>query len=148
MNSWPTNAAEEDYRQHETVIHIPSDTSNDTYNTNFGTTRVVDEMEIARTMESPTTAKPNDGPLDGYERISKLMNSDKDFLLFRRFGDLNIRNILYLQDRLSEIVEKLAEEDEKPTEKPGSRRWDGNPERGILMAEAEDCLRRYSKFIL
>ncbi|KAF8245431.1 hypothetical protein K440DRAFT_646219 [Wilcoxina mikolae CBS 423.85] len=75
------------------------------------------------------------------------MNSDKDLLLFRRFGEVNVRNILYLQDMLSETAEKLAEEDTKTDKKSGTRRWEDNAKRAELMEKAEDLLRRYNDAI-
>ncbi|KAF8242676.1 hypothetical protein K440DRAFT_664610, partial [Wilcoxina mikolae CBS 423.85] len=97
---------------------------------------------------TPTnTINPSSRNLAGYERLSKLMNSDNDFLVFRKFGELNVRNILYLQDRLSEICERLANEDEKPDSKPGTRRWEDNRARAELLENAEDLLRRYNNAI-
>jgi hypothetical protein len=112
------------------------------------------EIQLAETgTMNPTTTSgkmlPNAASttknLAGYERLSKLMNSDNDFLVFRKFGELNVRNILYLQDMLSDITEKLTQEDEKPDGKPGTRRWEDNRIRAELLQNAESLLRRYSK---
>ncbi|KAF8533560.1 hypothetical protein BDD12DRAFT_864582 [Trichophaea hybrida] len=140
----------EDRENHNTIIDIPSDGHGDIA-TASGSQIEMGAMDstTASYMMPPNTAPASFNPRKpaGYERVSKFMDSDKDFLIFRRFGELNVRNILYLQDRLSEITEKLAEEDEKPDPKPGTRRWDDNKERADLMEKAEELLRRYNDAI-
>jgi hypothetical protein len=142
----PPSVAGEDRGHHDTVVIISSDRHGDTAGGDQIELRTMDAM-AASEVTSPNATSSNYRNLAGYERLSRLMNSDNDFLVFRKFGELNVRNILYLQDRLSDITEKLAREDEKPDPKPGTRRWDDNRTRADLLQNAEGLLQRYSKAI-
>ena len=44
---------------------------------------------------------------DGYPKLSALMSKDEDFIIFRRFSNLNARNLLYLQDELVTLEKRL-----------------------------------------
>ncbi|KAA8893382.1 hypothetical protein FN846DRAFT_979258 [Sphaerosporella brunnea] len=139
----PNIAPGENYGHHDTVIEISGDASGGVPNKDQPLA-----TEKAGTVASTALSDSNGTQPAGYERLCKLLGSDNDFLVFRRFGDLNVRNILYLQDRLSELTEDLAEQDKKPDEKPGTRRWEDNRTRAELMERAEDLLRRYNDAIL
>jgi len=49
----------------------------------------------------------------GYKIFSKFVASDNDFFVIRRFGTLNARVILAMQDRISELEEQLDALDEQ-----------------------------------
>ena len=46
--------------------------------------------------------------LIGYAKLSQSVTLDNDLSMFRRFGALNIRNILYLQSELQTLELKLS----------------------------------------
>ncbi|MCJ1473696.1 hypothetical protein MMC13_002347 [Lambiella insularis] len=46
---------------------------------------------------------------DSYARLATLMNSNPEKAIPRKFGDLNMKNLLYLQAELSEVEEELYE---------------------------------------
>jgi len=48
---------------------------------------------------------------EGYPAFSEWMASSDDFMLFRRFGQLNARVLLLLQDRIVQMEEKLSKID-------------------------------------
>ena len=52
-----------------------------------------------------------DTPGIGYGSVAACMNSDRDLAIFRRFGALNIRNLLYLQSELMALEKQLHETD-------------------------------------
>ena len=43
----------------------------------------------------------------GYRGFSAFLASDTDFLIFRRFGTLNARILLFLQDEITSLEEEL-----------------------------------------
>ncbi len=57
-----------------------------------------------------TPAPPAD-PDIGYGVIASAMSSDRDLSMFRRFGTLNTRNLLYMQSELAALEEKLKATD-------------------------------------
>jgi hypothetical protein len=44
---------------------------------------------------------------DGYPKLAALMSKDEDYIIFRRFSNLNARNLLYLQDELVTLENQL-----------------------------------------
>lgn len=54
---------------------------------------------------------------EGYPRISAFINSDKDTVLFRRFGNLHSRLLLYKEVELIELEGQLSRLDWKNDEK-------------------------------
>jgi hypothetical protein len=48
---------------------------------------------------------------EGYPRVAVYLNSQDGSALFRRFGDLHIRSLLYKQVELTELERKLAKID-------------------------------------
>jgi len=144
----PNIAPREDGAEQDVIILVPTDTDvisaiEDTPRSRAGRTTTIHPAASYASESSSVTGSSEIQPV-GYDRLSKLIASDNDFLVFRRFGELNVRNILYLQDQLSEITEELAVEDAKLDTKPGTRRWDDNRTRNDLMQKAEGILRRYS----
>lgn len=85
----------------------------------------------------------------GYLSYSKFVASDSDLLVLRRFGILNARIALALQNRLSELEEELGNLDKlyssKSTEDVhnGSFR-DDQEDRERLIWEIHSRLREYS----
>ncbi len=47
----------------------------------------------------------------GYGAIATIMSSDRDLSIYRRFGVLNARNLLYLQSELMALETRLQELD-------------------------------------
>lgn len=47
----------------------------------------------------------------GYRAYSSFLASDDNFLVFRRFGNLNARVLLFLQDQICRFEERLEELD-------------------------------------
>ncbi len=50
--------------------------------------------------------------LEGYAELAEFIASDDDFLLFRRFGALGARNLLYLQAEVQVLEAQLKQLDE------------------------------------
>ena len=73
------------------------------------------------------------------------MHSDKDFVLFRRFGYLHVRVLLHKQDAIIELEHRLQQLDESESNAffLSSRRQDGNMDRQSLIAELESKLLEY-----
>ncbi|KAK4185318.1 hypothetical protein QBC35DRAFT_454390 [Podospora australis] len=84
----------------------------------------------------------------GYAELSWFMNSspDQNFNLIRRFGRLNTRCILYLQDELTEMEAALDEMDKEY----GSvtRRYDQHPDRPALINLVQDKIQTYNNLVL
>jgi hypothetical protein len=79
------------------------------------------------------------------------MASDKVFCIFRRFDTLSVRTLLYLQDELAELEERLNAIDEADVRygrNPGlvslhSRRHDTNDERKNIMRIIDEKVYAY-----
>ena len=96
--------------------------------------------------KSSTMSNPTNGPkYQGYAALSRFMTWTSGFMVFRNFGDLHVRNILYLQDEISVIEEKLRERDlqNDPNVEHGSRRRDPDPLRRGLMGQLRIKLKEY-----
>ncbi|KAI4254956.1 MAG: hypothetical protein L6R42_006980 [Xanthoria sp. 1 TBL-2021] len=83
----------------------------------------------------------------GYPRLSAFIASDKNFALFRRFGELHARLLLFKQDELAELEQKLNDLDaeEQTPYHLRSRRDDRNVARRALIAEIEARLPAYDE---
>lgn len=62
-------------------------------------------------MASPNAqATPQNGPqapkAQGYNKLARLMGPNSEMAIFRRFGSLNMMNLLYLQAELMELERK------------------------------------------
>ncbi|KAF2112297.1 hypothetical protein BDV96DRAFT_158224 [Lophiotrema nucula] len=81
----------------------------------------------------------------GYPRLAAFINSDRDFIVFRRFGHLHVRFLLQLQDELAEIEQRLHEldNDEAYSFNLNSRRRDSNQDRTALLAGLGEKLASY-----
>ena len=63
----------------------------------------------------------NSQRLIGYPRLAAMMNKTPGSAIFRRFGDLNIQNLLYLQSEISHLLEDygdMAREDYESGDSP------------------------------
>jgi hypothetical protein len=87
----------------------------------------------------------------GYRGFSTLLASDNDFLIFRRFGALNARLLLYLQDEIAVLedeLRRLEKEHADPAAKDihnGSFRREVLPIRKALLESISKKVRDYSK---
>lgn len=86
----------------------------------------------------------------GYPRLGAFINSDENFLMCRRYGLLHTRVMLYRQDELRELEEKLLgldaeDEDENPRMLNSRVRDDRreNQERRKLILEIDEKLKEY-----
>jgi len=77
------------------------------------------------------------------------MNSDNDVAIVRRFGALNMRNLLYMQAELAEVETKILAYDDRQRQQPGGnngkRVHDTEPEREALMKEVRSILKEYNE---
>ncbi len=90
---------------------------------------------------------------NGYPRASAYLNSDVGTALFRRFGTLHSRALLYKQLELTELearLEKLDRDDEEKEETKwrnsrsiNRRDGEGNEERKALIEEIVKKLEEY-----
>jgi Family of unknown function (DUF6594) len=87
----------------------------------------------------------------GYKHYSWFLASDDDFLIFRRFGTLNARVILAMQDGISAAEAKLKALDDEASLKNAPRRHNGSfrreedQERKALITEIKEKLKEYSR---
>jgi hypothetical protein len=94
----------------------------------------------------------------GYKKYSWFLASDDDFLIFRRFGTLNARVLLLLQDELTVAEEKLKALDEQYSLKDAPRLHNGSfrveqgeekqQERRKLLLEIKDKVSEYSTLLI
>jgi hypothetical protein len=88
---------------------------------------------------------------EGYPGFSKWMASSEDFLIFRRFNDLNVRAMLLMQDRIARKEEELRRIDEDARMGPddlgdsSSLRYEPQKDREKILDELIPMLQRYSK---
>lgn len=93
---------------------------------------------------------------EGYPRVAAFINSDKDTVLFRRFGGLHSRLLLYKEVELTQLETQLASLDRDDSLKDETRwrnhhsihRDDGsqNEERKALVEKIEPKLLAYGKY--
>jgi len=87
----------------------------------------------------------------GYPAFSKWMGSSNEFFVLRRFGDLNARVLLLLQDRIVRLEEQLEYEDKMALLAPneladsGTFRDDMRPERERILDDLTWQLEKYSR---
>ena len=86
----------------------------------------------------------------GYPAYSRLVGSDSELFLLRRFNTLNARVILGLQDRISELERKLKVIDDgyksgSDDFNNGSFRYDTQDDRKTLMKKIKEKLKEYSR---
>lgn len=99
--------------------------------------------------------------MDGYPKIAGLMSRHHELAIFRRFDELNYRNILYLQAELVQLEDELREiatqDQESPSRTLYARDWSS-----LAQSESEgdgrlqwqkvllirEKLEKYSKLVL
>jgi hypothetical protein len=89
----------------------------------------------------------------GYKKYAWFLASDDDFLIFRRFGVLNARIILLLQDEICLAESRLKALDEEYSQKTAPRLHNGSfrkesahqADRKTLLLEIKEKLKEYSK---
>jgi hypothetical protein len=103
-------------------------------------------------MQSIPSPQPQPPPKHrGYPALANFIGSDKDFFIFRKFNVLSARSLLFLQDELSELEERLNSIDiaESGRGEPrdlwnlSSRREDENLERKKLMRVLSVKIKEY-----
>jgi hypothetical protein len=90
----------------------------------------------------------------GYPALAKFMASDSVFRIFRRFDFLTVRTLLYLQDELCELEDRLNALDDSDLQRGNhahtvslhSRRHDQNQQRKALLAEIQVKLKTYREW--
>ncbi|KAE9375175.1 hypothetical protein N431DRAFT_436695 [Stipitochalara longipes BDJ] len=98
---------------------------------------------------------------EGYPRISAYIDSDSDTPLFRRFGILHARSLLYKQVELTELEAQLDKLDKEDEGEPGAddNKWrlghsislaggKENEKRRDLMKKIDEKLEEYDKLVL
>jgi hypothetical protein len=107
-----------------------------------------DWRTIARPSQDELLNKP--WKYTGYRAFSQFIASDNDFFVLRRFGALNARVILALQDQLSKLEEDLEEIDKRCSEldagdvNNGSFRQETQKDRRDVIWNIHRKLREYS----
>lgn len=100
---------------------------------------------------SPTKAELKPWKTIGYRGYSDFLSSDNNFLIFRRFGALNARLLLYLQDEIAQLeselrgLENFYLSEEAADIHNGSFRQESLPQRSELLAAIHVRIRQYSK---
>lgn len=86
----------------------------------------------------------------GYPRFSAFLQSDRNFILFRRFGQLHARVLLHKQDIICELEQRLNRLDNEEANSffLNSRRNDQNAERRSLLADIESKLLDYGLLLI
>lgn len=74
------------------------------------------------------------------------MNSAGGVAIFRRFGELQIRNLLNMQCQISDLERRIHDRDSRPNVEHGSLRCDEDSIRRTLMKRLRQLLREYSQF--
>src|SRR5579859_6245375 len=103
-------------------------------------TNEASNLDTLDSSPSPQTATPG-----GYPQLSAFVNSSPShtFQLFRRFGMLNARCLLYLQDEICEMENELALIDAS-TYHSDTRRYDSHPTRHELIRQITAKITEYS----
>lgn len=91
---------------------------------------------------------------EGYPGFSKWMASSDDFLVLRRFGQLNVRVLLLMQDRIVRKEEELANIDahgrlhgDDSKADSSALRKEPLPEREAILDELKTMLHEYSRYL-
>lgn len=90
---------------------------------------------------------------NGYPRLAALLNSDEDFLICRKYGVLHNRVLLYRQDELRELEQRLWSMDMAAGKtddimlKCRTREQRVSDERRHLINEIDDKLKEYSDIV-
>lgn len=98
------------------------------------------DITMSGTVEPPS--------FEGYAAMSRFMNSSDGVTIFRRFGELHVRNLLYMQCQISELEQRIHKRDEIKGVEHGSFRRDGDPIRKRLMKKLRQLLQTYGQSIV
>jgi hypothetical protein len=84
----------------------------------------------------------------GYPRLSAYVNSDKNFVIFKRFGQVHARLLLHKQSVIAALEARLnvLDEQEANAYRLTSRAQDDNIERNDVLEELEARILEYGKF--
>lgn len=87
----------------------------------------------------------------GYKGYAEFISSEDDWFVLRRFGTLNVRVALALQDEISVLEEQLKELDESYSQRESLDRHNGRfrgdvEDRRALTELISDKLYRYSEY--
>jgi len=87
----------------------------------------------------------------GYRGFSAFLASDNDFLIFRRFGSVNARLLLYLQDGIAVLESKLEDLEDLHAQDSAVDiynrlfYWEALPARTRLLEQLNVKVRQYSE---
>ncbi|KAK4183658.1 hypothetical protein QBC35DRAFT_344598, partial [Podospora australis] len=86
---------------------------------------------------------------NAYPRLAAFLNSDREFPVFRRFGQVHVRLLLHMQDEIVELEDRLNELDASELNDYSlrTRREDRNQDRKAVLAELESRLLSYDKLL-
>jgi len=90
---------------------------------------------------------------NGYPRLAALLNSDENFLICRKYGFLHNRVLLYRQDELRELEQKLLSMDKAAGKtddtmlKCRMREQRASDDRRHLINEIDDKLKEYNDIV-
>ncbi|KAF2229903.1 hypothetical protein EV356DRAFT_509977 [Viridothelium virens] len=100
--------------------------------------------DVARFIHRPNRIENH---RQGYPRLSAFINSDRNFALFRGFGQLQARVLLHMQDELAHLEQRLNDLDnnERIAFNLSSSRQDSNGARRGVLTELKSKLEKYSK---
>ncbi|KUJ19493.1 uncharacterized protein LY89DRAFT_731891 [Mollisia scopiformis] len=107
-----------------------------------------------KTEESPTIIRPFTSYPSGYPRLASIIDSDERFMLYRRFGILQTRLLLYKQDELRLLESRLDDLDQNclasdHTLLASRAREDMvSDKRNILMSEIESKYQAYGELLI
>lgn len=98
-----------------------------------------------------TKRRPKPWKEVGYRGFSAFLDSDNDFLIFRRFGSVNTRLLLYLQDQIAVLETELEDLEELHAHENavdihnGSFRQEALPKRTTILEALNIKVRQYSE---
>ncbi|KAH8724700.1 hypothetical protein GQ44DRAFT_617498 [Phaeosphaeriaceae sp. PMI808] len=90
----------------------------------------------------------------GYRGFSAFLSSDNNFLIFRRFGSVNVRLLLYLQDEIAVLEKELEDlenfhaQDSATDIHNGSFRQEALPQRTKLLETLNVKVRQYNELLI
>ncbi|KIX92742.1 uncharacterized protein Z520_11594 [Fonsecaea multimorphosa CBS 102226] len=102
--------------------------------------------------EDETDVRALECAVKGWPRIATFVDSDPNFMIFRRFGFLRTRLLLWHQDVLREMESRLDYQDMQDAASPGTRRYLSNRDgddmrtpavRKVLFQELDTQLKAY-----
>jgi hypothetical protein len=82
-----------------------------------------------------------DGKERSYRSLATFLDSDENFMLYRRFGYLHSRMLLRLQDKLRKLESQLDDYDDEDAGE------EGNPRLLMILDETEQVLEKYGKYL-